>query len=79
MEFVSEKNSNKVFEKKGVAGKIFAEHAKNNGLIVRAIGDVIAFCPPLIITDPQINDMFDIVEHSLKLTMDDLTKKGLIV
>ena len=79
MEFVPEKNSNKVFDKKGVAGKIFAEHAKDNGLIVRAIGDVIAFCPPLIITDPQINDMFDIVEHSLKLTMDDLTKKGLIV
>ena len=59
--------------------KEWVKHAKDNGLIVRAIGDVIAFCPPLIITDPQINDMFDIVEHSLKLTMDDLTKKGLIV
>ena len=66
MEFVSERNTNKGFDKKGVAGKIFADHAKNNGLIVRAIGDVIAFCPPLIITEPQINDMFDIVEHSLK-------------
>jgi len=78
MEFVSEKNSNKGFEKKGVAGKIFADHAKDNGLIVRAIGDVIAFCPPLIITDSQINDMFDIVEESLKKTMDELTKQGLL-
>ena len=76
MEFVSEKNSNKGFEKKGIAGKIFADNAKDNGLIVRAIGDVIAFCPPLIINDSQINDMFDIVEDSLKKTMDELTKLG---
>ena len=78
MEFVSERNSNKGFEKKGVAGKIFADHAKDNGLIVRAIGDVIAFCPPLIITESQINDMFDIVEESLKKTMDELAKQGLL-
>ena len=78
MEFVSEKNSNKGFKKKGFAGKIFADHAKDNGLIVRAIGDVIAFCPPLIITESQINDMFDIVEESLKKTMDELTKQGLL-
>ena len=51
---------------------------KDNGLIIRAIGDVIAFCPPLIITDSQINDMFDIVEESLKKTMDELTKQGLL-
>ena len=76
MELVSEKNSNKGFEKKGIAGKIFADNAKDNGLIVRAIGDVIAFCPPLIIKDFQINDMFDIVEDSLKKTMDELTKLG---
>ena len=76
MEFVSERNTNKGFNKKGIAGKIFADHAKNNGLIVRAIGDVIAFCPPLIITEPQINDMFDIVENSLKTTMDELSKLG---
>ena len=78
MEFVSEKNSNKGFEKKGVAGKIFADNAKDNGLIVRAIGDIIAFCPPLIITDSQINDMFDIVEETLKKTMDQLAKQGLL-
>ena len=76
MEFVSEKNTNKSFDKKGIAGKTFAEHAKNNGLIVRAIGDVIAFCPPLIISNTQINDMFDIVEDSLKKTTDELFKGG---
>ena len=78
MEFVSNKDSNLGFEKKGIAGKIFTDHAQDNGLIVRAIGDIIAFCPPLIITDSQINNMFDIVEDSLKKTMDDLTKRGFL-
>jgi len=35
-------------------------------LIVRGlINDTVAFCPPLIITDDQINDMFDIFERAL--------------
>ena len=42
--------------------------AKKEGLIVRAIGDIIAFCPPLIISDEQINDMFDIVDNVLDQT-----------
>ena len=71
-------NSLTTINNDGVITKIFAGHAKDNGLIVRAIGDIIAFCPPLIITDSQINDMFDIVEESLKKTMDELTKQGLL-
>lgn len=38
-------------------------HAR--GLISRNIVDALAFCPPLIISEKQINDMFDIVEASL--------------
>lgn len=34
--------------------------AADHGLIVRALlNDTIAFCPPLIITEEQIDDMFD--------------------
>ena len=78
LELVSEKNSNKGFDKKGIAGKIFDEYAKKNGLIIRAIGDIIAFCPPLIINESQINDMFDIVEDTIKKTTDALSKQGLL-
>jgi 4-aminobutyrate--pyruvate transaminase len=33
------------------------ERAHERGLIVRGIGDSIAFCPPLIITEAQVKDM----------------------
>ena len=36
-----------------------------NGLISRNMIDAMAFCPPLIITEKQIDEMFDIVESSL--------------
>ena len=78
MEFVSEKEYKWLIKKVLPVRFLSDRHAKDNGLIVRAIGDVIAFCPPLIIKDSQINDMFDIVEHSLKKTMDDLTAEGLL-
>ena len=78
LELVSKKNSNKGFDKKGIAGKIFDEYAKKNGLIIRAIGDIIAFCPPLIINESQINDMFDIVEDTINKATDALSKQGLL-
>ncbi|MGJ3702343.1 aspartate aminotransferase family protein [Variovorax sp. AFSI2.2] len=40
------------------AGARLAELALAQGLIVRAMGDSIAFCPPLIVTAEQIDDMF---------------------
>ncbi len=40
-------------------------HLHSNGLIGRNIVDSVALCPPLIITQAQIDEMFDIVEKSL--------------
>jgi 4-aminobutyrate--pyruvate transaminase len=40
------------------AGARLAELALAQGLIVRAMGDSVAFCPPLIITAEQIDDVF---------------------
>lgn len=38
-------------------GKACAQMAEEEGLIVRAIGDTIAFCPPLIISDGEIQEL----------------------
>lgn len=43
-----------------------------NGLISRAMLDAMAFCPPLIITEQQVHEMFDIAEQSLKKVADSL-------
>ena len=45
---------------------LLADACQKNGLIVRAIGDVIAICPPLIITESQIDELFDILEASIE-------------
>lgn len=49
----------------GTMGARAAALLQKNGLISRNIGDSIAFCPPMIITRAETDEMFDIVERSL--------------
>jgi len=65
LEIVKNKDTRENFDPYGKVGKQIAEICQKNGLIVRAIGDVIAICPPLIITEEQVDEMFDILEASL--------------
>ena len=51
-------------------GTMVMDHALRHGLIVRAIGDRIAFTPPLIITEEQIGEMC----KRFKLALDDAKK-----
>jgi len=57
VELVADKASRRPFEPVGKAGAAVFERAHGRGLIVRGIGDSIAFCPPLIITEAQVKDM----------------------
>ena len=65
IELVADKKTRRSFDlKKGVAPALIAK-LQDLGLIARNVQDTIAFCPPLIITSDQINEMFDIVEKGL--------------
>ena len=76
---MSEPGSNKKPDPSRKVSAKIQKKIQEAGVILRSLpGDSLAFCPPLIITDSQINDMFDIVEESLKKTMDELTKQGLL-
>jgi 4-aminobutyrate--pyruvate transaminase len=66
IELVSDKATKAGFAPMGSAGRVVAKTCQDEGLIVRAIGDVIAMCPPLIITTNQIDEMFDMFELALK-------------
>jgi len=57
VELVADKASRQPFDPLGRAGAKVVENAQERGLILRAIQDTIAFCPPLIITEAQIGDM----------------------
>ena len=67
VELVADKATKAKFDPVGKVGAYVFSRAHENGLIVRAIGDVIAFCPPLIITEEQIHDMV----KRFKVTLDE--------
>jgi len=66
IELVADKSSKDQFPVADkMAAKVMAAARKRN-LIVRATpGDSVAFCPPLIINDDQIDEMFDAVADAL--------------
>ncbi|KQU50160.1 aminotransferase [Bosea sp. Leaf344] len=79
IELVKDKASKVQFEaKKGVAAKSVA-FAQAEGLIVRPLGgDRVAFCPPLIIKEAEIEEMFNRFERALAKTLDWVTAEGLL-
>ena len=66
LEFVADKTTKAPVEPPGSLGAKLADLCHEEGLIIRAIGDTIAFCPPLIITSAQIDDLFDRFGRALK-------------
>jgi 4-aminobutyrate--pyruvate transaminase len=59
LEFVADKADKAPFAAPGAAAGRAVELAQEEGLILRAIGDIVAFCPPLIITEAEVDVMFD--------------------
>ncbi len=66
IELVADKSTKKQYPaEQKMAAKVMAAARKRN-LILRATpGDSVAFCPPLIINDDQIDEMFDAVADAL--------------
>ncbi|MGE0651786.1 MAG: aminotransferase [Alphaproteobacteria bacterium] len=66
VELVRDKKAHENFDRSLKVGAFVAGRALEHGLIVRAlVNDTVAFCPPLIITEAQIDDMFDRFEKAL--------------
>ena len=47
-------------------GEMLDEVCNDMGLIVRPLINMCVFSPPLIITKPQIDDLFDILERAIE-------------
>ncbi|MDP3318369.1 MAG: aminotransferase, partial [Bosea sp. (in: a-proteobacteria)] len=78
VELVRDKATKAAFEiKKGVGPKsVF--FAQQEGLILRAMGDRVAFCPPLIMQEAEIEEMFDRYERALDKTLAWAKAEGLL-
>ncbi len=59
VELVADKSTGAPFDPVGRMGPSLAKAAQEAGLIVRAMGDTVAFSPPLIITPAEVRDLLD--------------------
>lgn len=78
VELVANKASKTSFDPKHGVGAKCMGSCQDNGLIVRAIGDAVAVCPPYIVTEEQVDEIFDLFERGLDETLDWAGKEGLI-
>ena len=75
VELVADKKTGAGFEPSRGVGAYCVAEAQERGLIVRALpGDVIAFCPPLIITNDQIGELLAKFQGALDATLEWLGK-----
>lgn len=79
VELVANKQTGQAFSN-GDIGNYAMATCQRLGMITRAIaGSSLAFCPPLIITNAQIDEMVDILEKALDETLIFAMKNNLIV
>ncbi len=79
VEFVANKSTGEAF--KGSAIGAYAQQAcQKHGLITRSVaGSSLAFCPPLIITLEQVDELIEKFSKSLQDTLDYVVRENLIV
>jgi len=68
-EMVADQGTRRAFAPPGKVGAYCMDRCHEHGLIVRNIGDTIAICPPLVITEPEIGELFDRLERALDDTL----------
>jgi 4-aminobutyrate--pyruvate transaminase len=68
-ELVRDKASKQPFDTAQGVGAYLQTRCEKHGLIVRALGDSLAFCPPLVISEAQIDEMFDRFGRALDETL----------
>ncbi|MEE9317195.1 MAG: aspartate aminotransferase family protein [Rhodospirillales bacterium] len=78
IELVKDKETKTPFEAKLGVGTFMQDQAQDEGLIIRSIGDTIAVCPPLIITEDEIEELLGCLEKALGATWAWVKDNGLV-
>jgi 4-aminobutyrate--pyruvate transaminase len=69
VELVADKHTREPFQAADGVGAYAMKRCEENGLIVRALGDSLALCPPLIITEDQVDEVFTKLSKALDETL----------
>ena len=73
---VADKQTKAPFDPVGVLGQYLFDRCQEHGLILRNLGDTLAFCPPLIIDESQMNELLDRFEKALAETLEWQNSQG---
>ena len=74
LELVKNKETRENFGNNGAAGAVCRDFAIENGLVMRAVGDSMILCPPLIISREQIDELHGKILQSLDQSLEYLTE-----
>ncbi|MFC2953642.1 aminotransferase [Marinicaulis aureus] len=73
LELVKNKETKERFAPGGHAGVVCRGHCFETGVVMRAVGDTMFLCPPLVITNAEIDELFDLVRTALDKTAAELS------
>jgi len=77
IELVADRKTRVAFDPVAVGvGNRVMRLAMESGLIIRNIGDRIAVCPPLVITETELGDLFGRLRRALDAATDELKAEG---
>ncbi len=78
VELVANKERRESFSD-GKVGAAAKQYCQDNGLLIRAVsGNCLAFCPPLIISNEQVDEMIEMFATSLDQTLEFVRKENLL-
>lgn len=77
VELVADKKTKRAFHAAHGVGSKTAANLEKRGAILRALGDTVALCPPMIIQPDELNTLFDRLEQALDETDAFVTREGL--
>ena len=78
LELVADKDGKTPFDPKLAVGARVVAKAQANGLILRAMGDAVAFAPPLIITEAEIAELLSRFRAALDEAHGELVAAGAV-
>jgi 4-aminobutyrate---pyruvate transaminase len=78
VELVADKTTKRSFNPQHGVGAAAVRFGEEEGLIARSVaGDVVTLSPPLVISAPEIEELFDRLVRALDKTLDWVTREGL--
>ena len=78
VELVRNKETKESFDPELLVGPMLSKHSIEGGLIIRALplSDAVSFCPPLVISEAEVDEALAIFKRALDQVADELVKNG---